>query len=243
MLCSGALYFASPDSLNDLFEMRIDLDVKIENEEVLFKCVQNLLCDKKFISSIEAEIGPVYLEMLRSLNFEQFKRDLSLKSTIESLAKEVAKMRRFDIEELGVCCFASSPINKLMWAHYTDDNKGFCVEFKNQSWLGKKSIKVKYFDEYPKINIVDVLNNPNLYIDLVSAKSSDWSYEGEFRALKEGKGEYPFPKELIESIIFGYKMEENDRNELVNQFSDFKNIKFREVIMVKGQFELELREL
>jgi len=217
MLSKGALFFASPNSLNDLFEMKIDLNVSFKDEEELFNFIKNLLGDASLIEDIKNEMGSKVVDMLNEVDFNYFKQNVNFESTIKSIIVEVAKVRQRDIEELGICCFASSSQNKLMWAHYTDDNSGFCVQFKRDSWLSK-CLEVKYLDEYPKINIIDVLNNPKLYLDLIYSKSSEWKYEKEYRAIKEGEGEFEFPKDILSSIIFGYKMANEEKNEIVNMF-------------------------
>lgn len=240
MLRNGALYFAPPSSLNDLFELKIDLDVNIKNIEELFNCTKMLLKDTSFINNVKREMGDDLFNMLDKGGLNFFKQNVSIEYTIKSLAVEVNKIWQFDLEELGICCFATNPTNKLMWAHYTNDNSGFCLEFENKSWLSRCKT-VKYFDEYPKINIIDIFNKPELYLDLIYSKSSEWKYEDEFRAVKEGKGELNYPKEILSSVIFGFKMLNKEKNEIVEIFDKNLNIEFKEIVIEKGQFDLKLK--
>jgi hypothetical protein len=51
----------------------------------------------------------------------------------------------------GVCCFTTDNRNPLMWSHYADGHKGFCLEFDTQKCklLSEKLFPVTYSDEYP----------------------------------------------------------------------------------------------
>ena len=48
---------------------------------------------------------------------------------LHSASSEAQKYYRDKTQELEFFCMTSSPLNKLMWSHYADSYKGFCVAF------------------------------------------------------------------------------------------------------------------
>lgn len=53
-------------------------------------------------------------------------------------------------DNLGVCCFSTSNKNPLMWGHYTNQYKGFCIKYNNKNLLKDNHIPVKTFVSYLK---------------------------------------------------------------------------------------------
>ncbi len=121
--------------------------------------------------------------------------------------KDPAHQKKFFIRfqnkifELGVLCLSEVPDNILMWSHYSNGHKGFCLQFEN---IDIRAQKIKYSETYPEINYLLTPVDDQIRLTLLT-KSIHWSYEKEWRIIeyKHGSGTCAFPKEKITGVIFG----------------------------------------
>lgn len=116
--------------------------------------------------------------------------------------------------------------NRLMWSHYSDDLRGFCVEYDKDLLLRGihrcTKQRAGYCDmtygELKKhdvnelmINTLSKVNSASYAIgfgDLPTLKSSEWSYENEFRIMINSISMVNFNPDAIKSITVGCKMPE-----------------------------------
>jgi hypothetical protein len=61
--------------------------------------------------------------------------------------------------ERGVACFSAAADNLLLWAHYADGHRGFCLEFDTSDPVFEKIQRVGYTQEWP-VTGIDVLGRP-----------------------------------------------------------------------------------
>lgn len=116
-----------------------------------------------------------------------------------------AEIKRF-LSQRGVSCFAERPDSLLMWSHYAGHHKGFCLEFRTDSEPFQKIYPVKYTDQMPRFDLVPMLCDRNFdqIMDLFCTKSTDWRYEGEWRALHSDAGTaYTYPAEALVGVYLG----------------------------------------
>lgn len=109
--------------------------------------------------------------------------------------------------------------------------------------LSKLSQKVRYTNSVPKISAADFAgpNKNDVFDSLWLTKASCWSYEKEWRVMdKEGEKEVQAPAP-ISAIIFGAKMPTKDRVTIINILNYDETVVFKEVVLVDGAFNLELR--
>lgn len=131
---------------------------------------------------------------------------------------------------VGVLCLTEDPSKLLMWAHYGDGQRGIIIEldteheFFNQPFLSRIGIwrdvkgipgfgslrRVVYLQERPVNESSESFN-----LDQLFTKSTEWSDEHEWRmfmpmrdqdADEEDRrrwGIYPFPPEIVTSVIVG----------------------------------------
>ena len=118
-------------------------------------------------------------------------------------------------------CLSKNGKSNLMWSHYADSHKGFCIEFKTE-YL--KADRVEYQMEIPEIELIDFLNHKTQkdfskkIWDALRTKLEEWKYEDEyrfqpgnampFRKLPKGEKCAPIKYDAtwVESIIFGCRM-------------------------------------
>lgn len=108
----------------------------------------------------------------------------------------------------------------LMWAHYANGHRGFCIEFNENILNGfpesktgesKTSIKVEYPDTFsvPEIYLDDnsYVINEQLFYQIVSKKGKQWKYENEVRLVLKNEEEHKISQESISAIYVGAKID------------------------------------
>jgi hypothetical protein len=109
----------------------------------------------------------------------------------------------------GISCFSAIPDNLLMWGHYADSHRGFCLEYSTASDpLFQKAQKVCYSDTLPAFSI-DGLKTGQFseILKLLLTKAKCWEYEQEWRLLHQnGDWQYGVDRSCLTGIYFGAKM-------------------------------------
>lgn len=235
------LYADSPKNFNDPFDCKVDFtfdgctdkDIRkfIEKKQKYLK--RNIDVEKEYAAAIGNK-----LEWQQNV----------MKSAIENLQPETDKM--------GVLCFSKHRDDILMWSHYSDGHKGFCLEFDKErleAWkycrrvdYEKKYLPFKKFnDAFP-----DNDNKEKLIQLLLLRKSKHWKYESEWRIIvkpeddNSGSRYYKFPEELLTGVIFGCQMADDKRRVIKDFLKNRKNhVQCYEAKKKENEFALEIKEL
>jgi hypothetical protein len=137
----------------------------------------------------------------------------------EGLERYVSRIFRplnqFDemIGEQGVHCFASrekgvklsGPRNNLMWSHYGDSHKGYCLQYSvHTDPVFVRSVRVRYASEYPVINWLSD-SFPDDVLKCVTQKDKCWEHECEWRYIRPDTAKQLFSinGSGIKSVIIG----------------------------------------
>lgn len=183
---------ASPSLFNDPF----DCSINFQSKELT-----------------ENEIGLIRSGMLNSDRPQRFKEivnqqcDENFKNVLENAAINALKQSKDEfLLTNGVCCFSETNTDLLMWGHYSDGFKGFCLEFNTEFEPFIKLHKVVYSDLLPIINIFDLFSSDTytFVTDLYCTKSQKWQYEREWRVLHKNAGTlFHYAPECLKGIYFG----------------------------------------
>lgn len=119
-------------------------------------------------------------------------------------------METFELErvsQIGIACFSEDPNNLLMWAHYAGGGSGFCLELDSSESIIQEPRPVLYSYHRPLFDFMHFSRgiDDEQMIRLLLLKSSDWSYEKEWRTFADHCGERFFrysPASLL-SVRFG----------------------------------------
>jgi len=120
----------------------------------------------------------------------------------------------------AVCCLSGVPDQILLWSHYAESHKGFCLEFDLLSdpdffW---PLLPVQYEKEFLES---DVFNNTNEAIrHLFQRKYVDWDYEKEFRLFRTKEGLFPFKPGALKRVIFGCRSGEEYKQKIKDILGD-----------------------
>jgi Protein of unknown function (DUF2971) len=97
---------------------------------------------------------------------------------------------------IGICCFSETYDNILMWAHYADGHRGFCLEFDTSlppfsivrdDKVVQHAEEVKYQPEIPSYDLIELMSGDletrtkKLSKMLLLTKGECWQYQSEWR--------------------------------------------------------------
>jgi hypothetical protein len=219
ILINRKAWFAKPDSFNDPFDCKIPLDPRMTPDEVV-AYGQKIGMSEKNINALFNSKGEIR---------EEF---------IEKWGKQL-KASDEELENSGVFSLSESSNDILLWAHYADRHRGFCIEFvrNHDNQLGdyEKTRRVQYRTDYPIINPI----KEDAFDLKFFTKASDWAYEREWRLVyDEGDVEESLHDVDISAIIFGLKMAESHKEVIRKVTSNLPNIKYCQAVKVPDRFEL-----
>jgi len=110
-------------------------------------------------------------------------------------------------ETLAVCSLSETPHSSPQWAYYADSQKGVCFEFDICTTDVFQISKVDYSKIRPSVEVdLSEMGGKAITIQLVGAvttKSIEWDHEMEVRSLKDKRGPYKFPPNILTKVIFG----------------------------------------
>lgn len=142
----------------------------------------------------------------------------------------------------GIYSLSKNYNNELLWAHYANSHRGFCIEYdfeslKEYQLQREYSCSVTYQKNMPIISSQDLFNTEQLIKKLMATKSINWEYEEEFRILTGTSGVFHYYNKALKGVYFGYKTEK--------KFIKFimRLLKGRKVKYYKMQPKKELYEL
>lgn len=223
-LVNGTIWLAKPTTFNDPFDCAITLDRQRYKESV-FHAVT--------VALENSDTHGLSAEKLRTLwpadkeAFEKFRENLL------SL-----------VQNMGVCSLSAVGDHMLMWSHYSNHHRGFCVEYDNRDGTRLRTLAqpVRYRDDAPNLSAADF--TPGRSAEALDAmwltKATCWSYEEEWRVMMpEGNHSYQATSDVI-SVIFGARMPETERIMLARALRHRPSIAFKEARVVEGKFHLEI---
>lgn len=148
----------------------------------------------------------------------------SFKKTIEQAISTAYNNFHNAFQNISAFCFASDipnvdvshVSNVMMWSHYADGMKGFCIKFKPECLLSSlrnlneanfNIAQVHYQDEMYNVDFFDLIDlSKNVYTQAIHTKHTGWEYECESRIITETPGLYKYSHDAIDSIFIGSKM-------------------------------------
>lgn len=154
----------------------------------------------------------------------------------EAIHKEYMEAKDF-INGFKVSCFTTSPYSMLMWSHYANEHKGFCVEYeipnynKDDAHLFHNLFPVIYSESRTSVlqYCINALTNKDLTDDALWGmykygllmKSMDWAYQDEWRLVSYDRmlsqdEEYNCKFFKIKKVYLGAKMDRAERMKIID---------------------------
>lgn len=136
--------------------------------------------------------------------------------------KHMEQMQQENIQKIDakfrILSLTPKPLNYLMWSHYANCHRGFCIGFDSNDLfdtIGGSLGPVNYQKYIPKMNLFG--NALEFHIKQLSTKSDVWDYEEEFRIVKAGgsKETIIYHKNIIRNIVLGCRMLQEKKMKLL----------------------------
>lgn len=265
VLKSNSIRFTPPNEFNDPFEFKFKIN-EITNFEDTLNHALNQLNDtvlteteKYGLQDKKDEIFDATIAHLHE--FEDSFNDL-FGDFFGSKAAATFYSELVDLS--GVLSLSEDEKNILMWSHYADSHKGYCIGFNSQHdfFNAKRSEhdefnhlrEVYYTTDFPDKHI-----NSLESIDVFLTKAIDWRYEKEWRIIKLLSDAdktldlnntkvhlFNIPSDAVCEIIIGCNANDDFTKEicnLVNQRTDLSHVKLKKAEISKNQYKIILRDL
>ncbi|OLF76367.1 hypothetical protein AWH60_06135 [Pseudoalteromonas haloplanktis] len=240
---------ATQEEFNRLFEEIIDAQVEKTLASYPLE-LRNLIPEKQLIEKTR--------EFIKN-------NEGLIDSCFKNLGKETTRIFNEKSNELiGVFCLTEQKDNLLMWSHYADSHRGFCVKFDASdsffdSRRGDKDEfyhlrEVKYLAERPNKTLINMSG-----IDLLLLKSDVWAYEKEWRFCgvlndsdiqrKLGASDihlFKYPQRIVKEIILGVNATQELENKfklIISENSGLSHVKLSKAKISETEYSLEFDDL
>ncbi len=169
--------------------------------------------------------------------------------------------QKFLCEKFRISCFTTNPYSMLMWSHYANGHKGFCIEYDltaiPDSPLFSTLFPVIYSDERVSLleqciefNTLKMLTDQSFWKVFkygLLMKSIDWKYQNEWRYISYDSkyaniGDYNCKFLPISKVFLGNKMDQDDQDKIIN-ICRTKGIPFTGVTICNDKYEMQDTEI
>jgi Protein of unknown function (DUF2971) len=235
------LYFAAPTTFNDPFDsgFHISCQGELNQEIIASQAIKNVrkahpnLSDEDALRTAD-EVAAEIVARHHPEASRQFGRSLS---------------RDYN-DKAGVCCFAAIPTDILMWSHYANCHRGICLQFRTDvaGSIFSRAQPVTYSELYPTLDLHTIVVNERLRARAawMLTKSSQWSYEREWRILdfETGTGPQTFPPSCLTAVILGCCISDGEQEKVLKWVRGFPtSIQIRKAKKSATHFRLEIEEV
>lgn len=191
----------------------------------------------------------IYLAKYEELNdpFDPFLSALAANHTDDPLGRDEYSdtlLRKFS--DMGIFCVSEEPNSQLLWAHYGDSYRGFCLGYAAYLVPNPRVLHpVRYLDCIPEeLRAAESLTPQDLLEGYLLSKPSVWHYEREWRFLMGGNvGLEPTLFPVVE-LIFGPRTPLDQRIALVEATRATEpKVRVAQPMVRDGRFEVVIEDV
>lgn len=251
MISENKIWLAEISSLNDPFECSLQFDNNASlrmfyADNIFHKTFQaktGISLTKKEISELSNSDEPYEtygkLCLAKGIKLNVSKEDQLL--TVQSRWAEIIEQTN---ENIRICSFSEVNNSLLLWSHYANEHKGFCIEYdlSEEDDIRPFLHPIVYSEKINKIKTFDDLNVLTK-IGSTLIKCKDWEYESEWRLIIT-KQENNFPRKMRvpdpKAVYLGtrfYLNAEEDRIKLLSILKD-RGIPFFQMTKHPDEYKL-----
>lgn len=167
-------------------------------------------------------------------------------SNLENLCKQQQK-------DMTVCSFSEINDSILMWGHYANNHKGFCIEYDFESEIlygdvrGRSLFPVIYSEDIFDASkyLCEAITNKQGFSNLFGIlaaihKAPEWSYEKEWRlvySIGRSFNEKNYEMTKVKNIFLGAKISPTDENTLL-KIAKNKGLNVYKMVLERDRFKL-----
>lgn len=222
-LLNESVWLSSPTAFNDPFDCAITLSREKLNESV-----------DHAITEISRRQG---------IPKEKIENHDKIINLDEAAYERLRSTLRNRMREIGVLCLSATPYEILMWSHYAENHKGFCVEydFSEGTHLRKLAQPVRYSEVIPSLSLANLPSEAkdNFLEVCIFTKAKQWQYEQEWRVIMdEGDRSFQAPSKVT-SVIFGARMPIEEKVMVHHALRHKRGISFKQAQLPDDRFAVE----
>ncbi|MCC4596118.1 DUF2971 domain-containing protein [Xanthomonas campestris pv. phormiicola] len=216
------MWFSAPQSFNDPFDCNLS-EISYHTQDEANQFLKHIL------------EGQTDREIL-----------LLIGTTIAEAERSLASSKEAILSKTGILCLSKKFENVLMWSHYTNSHKGLVIELDLVHDLDffLSPIQVRYTDAYEPTNYFK--DQHSAISQIISTKSSCWSYEEEVRIVKNNvTGSVFLNPKAIRRVIFGCRSDADFISRIRGLCSvpELEHVLFSQLKSSYGKFALEISDL
>lgn len=146
-----------------------------------------------------------------------------------------------------IVCLATDYKNRLMWSHYSDSHKGFCIEYGFRDAVEKEGmipLPILYSDKRPLVPCKAIIENTpenikeatEQFMKGLLVKDKAWEYENEWRLLCPSSEKFvDMPK--VTAIYLGVSISRENKEQIM-QIAKDQNIPVFQMVIDRGEYDL-----
>lgn len=225
-LINRSIWLSSPEHLNDPFDCNFKLNHEPISKSDFIKLLNTAL------QKNEANSKPNIHNCIIPEAFDGEKISDFLCEDILGFKNHIEK----SMKKTGILSLTINHNNMRMWSLYADGHKGICIGYKPENLFKNNNIveiahKVNYlisnsllynsFELYARCLANEDKNEyKKIIYELLSTKTSEWSYEQEWRIISQNQfGNFHYDESALISIFFGLKCPSDDKVTIRNILS------------------------
>lgn len=238
VLLKNQLWLSSPKDFNDPFDCKIPINYKALTQEEIPVYAQQT------VQRLERQILARGLDPKDEYN----NRVHRLQNDIETYQKQKEQINTESLDrDFGVLSLSERWNSLLMWSHYADNHRGYCIGFHEEK-LRESNIfgvggQVRYPEskDYPLIHPFEEYEMDS-WVTMSHTKSIEWEYEKEYRLtriIRPGEGRLRTVEDgFIAEVVLGLMMTQEHKQEIIG-ICKSRNIPVYDLKKVEFRFELE----
>lgn len=162
------------------------------------------------------------------------------------------------VKKFKISCFTTTPYSMLMWSHYANSHKGFCLEYEVPPYDSESALlfhnlfPVIYSNKRTSVleQCISELNSSSIPNDVLwsiykyglLSKSMDWKYQSEWRlvscdSMLASDDNYNCQFFKINRVYLGNKMTKQERLKIIG-ICRRKNIPYTGVTIEQNKYEM-----
>lgn len=153
-------------------------------------------------------------------------------------------------KKMGIYSLSKNYNDELLWSHYGNSHKGFCIEYDFNKLIESYSLNnafhfpIKYTNNPPDIGAYDVATSKNngMIKKMGGYKSKRWEYEDEHRIITNNFGEHHYNFNALKSIYFGLRISDSHKTKIMNRLKG-RGIKYYQIGQIKNTYKFERSEI
>lgn len=146
---------------------------------------------------------------------------------------------------LGIYSLSMTFSDELMWAHYANSHKGFCIEYETTKIKDKylapqmvTELKVDYNPKPQTLTYLDINENNKIFKKLFATKSLKWGYEEEIRLIFDSFELKDYHPSALTGIYFGTRFPSKKKQQLINSLTN-RDVRFYEMYREENSYNLK----